>query len=112
MESAMSTRPLVGQRALTLVEPSGAEREVTVTVWCPTGEVNRTGWTCEYRVSGVDDERVHEVRGADGIQAVQLALETVVTRLNYVAQQRGAVLRWKYAPEGDLGFQTLFEREG
>jgi hypothetical protein len=91
--TASPTTPIAARR-LTLV-PSG--RPVLVELDAPR-ELRAGAWDCAYRIRGLGRTRARRVRGADGLQALQLALEAVRREL----EPFGSRLTWT-GEAGELG---------
>jgi hypothetical protein len=62
--------------------------------------VEGKGWACPYRLTAMGHDRVSLSGGADSVQALQLALQTVHTELTVMGRHHKITLRGS----DDLGF--------
>jgi hypothetical protein len=88
----------IAERFLDL-DHDGQQGTLTVALGKPF-VVEGKGWACPYRLTALGHDRVSLAGGADSVQALQLALQTVHTELSVMGRHHKISLRGS----DDLGF--------
>jgi hypothetical protein len=102
MEMKLSSVGIViATRVLTL--PKG--KEVTVAIGKPRKFRNGIDYYCPFQILGMGDDQVRYCGGVDAVQALQLALENIGTRLYSSKDAKTGTLSWDAGrTKGDFGF--------
>ena len=95
----------VGTVVVTRVLTRSKGQKVTVTIGKPRKFRNESDYYCPFQIMGIGDEQVRYSGGVDTVQALQLALEQIGTRLYSSEEARTGKLSWDGgSTKGDLGF--------
>ena len=101
-----SMTSVIATREMTWKHKDGSETPVIVSLGPPLprfSEVNEPAdWYCTFQIVGLGDETVRAVFGADGIQAILLALMTAGKIVAASPPGRHGELDWKEVP--NFGF--------
>lgn len=96
---------IIAERELLLSGPeAGSARTVRVVLGKPQPFPDSPDYYCPYQIKGIGDEKIRHMGGVDGIQAIQLALQTLGAELQALNQRLNGKLRWNGNREGSLGF--------
>jgi hypothetical protein len=66
----------------------------------PDGE----DWYCPIQITGIGNEKVYRIFGADAIQAIELAMRFLGSELHRLNTQHQGRIQWSDAPKGWFGF--------
>lgn len=97
---------VVAKRRFILLGQQGRQRDAWLEIGAPysyseTGEDYR----CEFRVSGLGDEKIRYGDGVDSLQALLLAVNIAEAYIESAAHDEGVNVRWDAGEPGDLGIQ-------
>jgi len=93
----------IAERFLDLDE-EGKQETLTVAFGKPF-IIEGKGWGCPYRLTAMGHDRVSLAGGADSVQAIQLAMDTVHNELSVMARHHKITLRGS----DDFGFGRVAE---
>jgi hypothetical protein len=95
----------VGAVIATRVLVLSKRKKVTVMIGKPKKFRGGNDYYCPFQILGMDDEPVRYSGGVDPVQAIQLALMDIGTRLYSSKAAKAGRLSWNAgSAEGDLGF--------
>jgi len=77
---------VIASRSLRYQPRSGEAVDLTVTVGIPTRAPDGRAWICPFQITGIGDEPVKAIFGADAMQALILALHILPTELQVIAR--------------------------
>jgi hypothetical protein len=94
---------VIAERVLTLVHENGDTTKVSVRLGKPQASPDGDEAHCACQITGIGDEKVHEIFGIDAFQALQLALRYISFRLHhYRKRSDNAIYAWERGD--DMGF--------
>jgi hypothetical protein len=88
--------PIAERRLAVVGEP---DREVVITIGKPRPEPDPSVWMCTFLVEGIPGARRRIARGADSLQALQVAIQAAKATINAA----GVVCTWGSDEPGDIG---------
>lgn len=95
----------VGTVIATRVLVLSKRKKISVVIGKPRKFRNGMDYYCPLQITGMGDEQVKYSGGVDAVQALQLALEHIGTRLYSSEEARTGRLSWDGgSTKGDLGF--------
>jgi hypothetical protein len=81
LNGAKTIADVIASRTLSLTSEFGATR-VEILIGRPQPYEGSTGYFCPVQITGLDDERVVKVGGADSYQALKLAFKIIAATID------------------------------
>jgi hypothetical protein len=85
--------PIIASRALKCVSPSGEKGGVIVEISIPKMIGKSRDWTCDCRISGIEEIKTKTVHGVDSLQCLILATHMVRVQLAFL-EKKGFSFSW------------------
>ncbi len=98
---SIQTVDVVARRELEFSGPDGSKHAVELVLGRPTEEPGGP-WYCAYVIEAQPFQRQMRIAGEDSMQAILLALKTIVVELEVLGREHRGTFTWFGEP--DLGF--------
>ena len=95
---------VIATRELSLDEPQGITRKVTVSIGKPEPFPDAEGCYCPFQILGIGSETVKYAAGIDAVQALQLVMIMIGATLQFLTKEIGGNLKWDGNSPSDFGF--------
>jgi hypothetical protein len=93
----------IAERRLTLINGTGAVREVVVRIGKPERSPDHADFACECEIVGLGADSLKRIHGLDAFQSLQLTLRFISSMLNHYRKESDGRIYWN-EPGDDMGF--------
>jgi len=102
----------IAVRELSFTERQGSTRNVKISIGKPEPFPDSEGYYCPFQISGAGSETIRYAAGVDAVQALQLVMVMIGTRLKFLATEIEGEFHWADDKEGGFGFPLFQQNSG